>query len=302
MTSSNSWVKITLSCSDEQSKILEDILFELGVQSITLLDSDDLPILEPGVGETPLWKTLQLCALFDVGVDASKILNILSEKTDFDLPPARVEILEDKDWQKEWEKQYRPIFFGKNLWVCPSWIEPPEPEACNLLLDPGLAFGTGTHPTTALCLEWLDAHPLQDKTVIDYGCGSGILAIAALLLGAQKTIAVDNDPQALTATFENAKRNNCETGIKIYQVDEFFQQHADKKVDIVLANILALPLIELAENLSLLVKESGMIVLSGILTEQAESVIESYSAQFTFEKVCERGEWVRLQGKKLSVA
>ena len=214
------------------------------------------------------------------------------------LPPVRFEPLEDQVWERAWIEHFQPMAFGKRLWIYPSWAEVPDDGSVVLRLDPGLAFGTGTHPTTALCLEWLDAQNMQGKTVIDYGCGSGILAIAALLLGAQSAIGYDNDPQALTATKDNAEQNHCAEKLQMKLV-ETKGETIREQADVVLANILAGPLRELAPLIAPLVKPGGDLVLSGILAEQAEEVMAAYrTLGFGFETPAIREEWVRLVAKR----
>ena len=191
---------------------------------------------------------------------------------------------------------FHPMSFGKRLWICPSWRDPVDKNAVNLMLDPGLAFGTGTHPTTSLCLKWLDGADIQDKRVIDYGCGSGVLGIAAILLGASKMIGVDNDPQALIASKDNAQRNNINDQlIALYLPD----QTPNLQADIVIANILALPLIGLAPRLAELTRPNGHIILSGILEEQAEDVLDRYSEWFSMQPVVSDQGWVRLTGQRV---
>jgi ribosomal protein L11 methyltransferase len=208
------------------------------------------------------------------------------------LPSYRIEAIEDKDWVREWMDNFHPMCFGEKLWICPSWHQPPKPDAINILLDPGLAFGTGTHPTTALCLNWLDQADLEDKTVIDYGCGSGILAIAAALLGAKKVIGVDTDPQALEATQANAERNNV-------QIATYLPQDCpNERADVVLANILAGPLQALAPTLASLSRPNADIILSGILEGQADTVSMSYQSLFTMQAPTQKEEWVRLVGQR----
>ncbi len=203
------WLQIRLHCAPDNVPELEDILLDCGSMVVTLEDVNDTPVYEPLLNTTPLWKQTRITGLFEADVDVEKIQPILEEKArqlnaTFHM---KIEILEDKDWEREWMESYQPIKFGQRLWVCPSWRDVPEPNDVNLMLDPGLAFGTGTHPTTALCLTWLDSIDCQDKTIIDYGCGSGILGIAGLLLGANNMIGVDIDPQAVQATQANAERN-----------------------------------------------------------------------------------------------
>lgn len=222
------------------------------------------------------------------------VLALLAASGQFagDLAKARVEILEDKDWEREWMENFHPMQFGQRLWICPSWRDVPDPEAVNVMLDPGLAFGTGTHPTTALCLTWLDGQELGGQTVIDYGCGSGILGIAALKLGAGRVIGVDIDPQAIEASRENAARNGVENGVELYLPADRPQLQAD----VLVANILAGPLRELASDIASLVKPGGRLALSGILATQAEEVRAAYLPWFEMDAPVEQEEWVRLSG------
>ena len=204
------WVQVRLAITPEQAPTYEDALLEVGAVSVTFMDAEDQPIFEPDLGTTPLWTHTHLLALFEDGTDEAALLAHLQLLTGGELPQHQVEIVEDQDWERSWMDNFKPMRFGRRLWIVPSWHEAPEPEAVNLLLDPGLAFGTGTHPTTALCLEWLDGQELAGDTVLDFGCGSGILAIAALLLGAKRALGTDIDPQALEASRDNATRNGID--------------------------------------------------------------------------------------------
>lgn len=287
------WLQILFYTTPEHQESLEDALLSAGACSITYQDAADQPILEPALNETPLWNDLVITALFDAGIQTTETLNLIKTEFGFELPRHKIEILEDKDWVREWMKDYQPMQFGKRLWICPSWCDTPNPDAVNLLLDPGLAFGTGTHPTTAMCLHELDKMDLQDKTVLDYGCGSGILAIAALLLGAKSAVAVDIDPQALLATRANAKRNHITNDIlHLYLAGD----EPDLKADIVIANILAGPLVELAPQLSAMTATNGEIILSGLLNEQQQAVTAHYN-MFNFS-AASMNEWLCLHGKK----
>lgn len=293
-----SWIQFRFHCQASVDKAsqeaLEDALLEVGALSVTYQDAADQPILEPGLNETPLWDELIILALFSAEIDAKATLAQLESLFALPLPRHKVEILEDKDWVREWMASFKPIQFGQRLWICPSWCEVPDPAAVNIMLDPGLAFGTGTHPTTAMCLRQLDKMDLRGKTVIDYGCGSGILAIAALLLGAESVVCVDNDPQALTATMDNAARNCIgKDRISAYLPDAEPQQ----PVDIVLANILAGPLVELSPKLMSLMQPGGEIVLSGLLDEQRQLILPAYD-EVAFSEFVTENEWLCLQGRK----
>jgi ribosomal protein L11 methyltransferase len=290
------WLQLRVDTSRDTTEAIEDALLAAGAVSVTMEDSADQPILEPAVGETPLWNHTRVTGLFNADSDTDQATVIATASFGKSLPPYRWEILEDKDWEREWMENFHPMRFGQRLWICPSWKKPPEADAVNLMLDPGLAFGTGTHPTTALCLEWLDGCDVQDKTVIDYGCGSGILGIAALLLGAKEVIAIDNDPQALTATLDNAERNNIASSkISVYLPDDAPQ---DYKADIMLANILAGPLAELAPLLNQLTLNTGLLALSGIINNQSAELITISGQWFEMDAPVLQDEWVRLTGKK----
>ncbi len=279
------WLQLIISATRDTSSRTEDALLDCGAVSVTLEDAADQPIFEPGVGETPLWDNCQIKALFDATIDTTEVTaQITSYLKDSlqSLPTLRWEQLEDKDWSQEWKKYFSPVKCGKRLWICPSWIEPPDANAINLSLDPGLAFGTGSHPTTHLCLRWLDKQDLVGQTIIDYGCGSGILGIAALLLGADKVIAVDNDPQALLATRDNAERNNiAQERLITYLPEELPKDICGATM---VANILAAPLIELAPRLIAHTEAGGLLCLSGLLVHQIDAVSLPYSGDFAFDE------------------
>ncbi len=291
-----SWLQLRVDTSRETTEAIEDALLAAGAVSVTMEDSADQPILEPAVGETPLWHQTRVTGLFNADTDTDQATVIATASFGQNLPTYRWEILEDKDWEREWMENFHPMRFGQRLWICPSWKQPPQADAVNLMLDPGLAFGTGTHPTTALCLEWLDGCDVKEKTVVDYGCGSGILGIAALLLGAKEVIAVDNDPQALIATLDNAKRNNIDSNkISVFLPDD---APCDYQADIMLANILAGPLAELAPLLNQLTLGHGLLALSGIISSQSAELLKVYGQWFDMDKLVLQDEWVRLSGQK----
>jgi ribosomal protein L11 methyltransferase len=292
------WLQCFIDIPRQESGQYEDLLLALGASSVTYRDAADQPLFEPGPGEIALWDNVQLVGLFTEEFTEDTLRAQLAAVFGTGLPPVRFEPLEDQVWERAWIEHFQPMAFGKRLWIYPSWAEVPDDGSVVLRLDPGLAFGTGTHPTTALCLEWLDAQNMQGKTVIDYGCGSGILAIAALLLGAQSAIGYDNDPQALTATKDNADQNRCAGKLQMKLV-ETKGETIREQADVVLANILAGPLRELAPLIAPLVKPGGDLVLSGILAEQAEEVMAAYRALgFGFETPAIREEWVRLVAKR----
>ncbi len=292
-----SWIQIKLDTTPADAEQLEDLLLSAGACAVTLQDAKDQPLYEPAIGETPLWDATRVIGLFDASADMDAVTHWLKDAFSGPMPRYRVEIVEDRDWEREWMTHFHPMQFGRRLWVCPSWKDVPDPDGVNLMLDPGLAFGTGTHPTTSLCLHWLDSLDIEGKTVVDYGCGSGILAIAALLLGAEKVIAVDNDPQALAATRENARRNKiAPERLQVYLPD----QAPEVEADITVANILAGPLIELSPVISGMTKTGGLLGLSGILREQASTVLERYTEWFEMDQPVFDHEWSRLNGVKIS--
>ncbi|MGH8434112.1 MAG: 50S ribosomal protein L11 methyltransferase, partial [Pseudomonas sp.] len=284
-----------LAISPEQAETYEDALLGVGAVSVTFMDAEDQPIYEPDLGTTPLWSRTHLLALFEADTDETNLLAHLELLTGAPLPSHQLERIEDQDWERSWMDNFQPMRFGRRLWIVPSWHAAPEPDAVNLLLDPGLAFGTGTHPTTALCLEWLDGQDLQGCTVLDFGCGSGILAIAALLLGAKRAIGTDIDPQALEASRDNAGRNGIDPALfPLYLPADLPQQQAE----VVVANILAGPLVHLAAQITSLVQTKGRLALSGILAEQAEEVRAAYSDAFELDPTAEKDGWVRITGRR----
>lgn len=296
------WLQIKIRTTPEKSESYEDLLLSAGCAAVTFEDSEDQPIFEPDLGTTPLWSNTTITGLFATEHNLEETLRFIEQGhqqlfPNLPSPSVKSEILEDKDWEREWMDNYHPMQFGKRLWVCPSWCETPDPDAINLMLDPGLAFGTGTHPTTALCLEWLDAQSLENEYLIDYGCGSGILGIAGLLLGAEKAIGVDIDPQALQATKDNLLRNNQPDDI----LHVFLPENTpNDKADTLIANILAGPLVQLAPTLADLVKVDGKLCLSGLLQAQENEIREAYSQWFDLDPVAEKDGWIRVTGSKRS--
>ncbi len=289
------WLQVRLAISPEQAETYEDALLSVGAVSVTFMDAEDQPIYEPDLGTTPLWSRTHLLALFEADVDEANLLAHLTLLTGGTLPDHQVERIEDQDWERSWMDNFQPMRFGQRLWIVPSWHAAPEPDAVNLLLDPGLAFGTGTHPTTALCLEWLDGQDMQGVEVLDFGCGSGILAIAALLLGAKHAVGTDIDPQALEASRDNAGRNGIDPALfPLYLPEDLPQQPAE----VVVANILAGPLVQLAGQITALVQPGGRLALSGILAEQAEEVRAAYADAFELDPTAEKDGWVRISGRR----
>jgi ribosomal protein L11 methyltransferase len=281
------------------AEAVEDVLLSMGASSVSLTDSGDNPVLEPGPGETPLWADTTITGLFPAEVNLDRIRQALLLEFKLDsLPDNHVEALEDRIWEREWLKDFGPMQFGQRLWICPTGSDVTAPDAVIVDLDPGLAFGTGTHPTTALCLEWLDDLHLSGKSLLDYGCGSGILAIAALKLGCDSAVAMDIDPQAVIATGQNAADNGVADKIQVVgSADEIQGEY-----DVVVANILAGPLVEFAESITLNVRGRGMLALSGVLCEQAEDVMAAFEPWIDFDEPVFREQdgqiWSRLSGKR----
>ncbi|MDP9938322.1 50S ribosomal protein L11 methyltransferase [Ectopseudomonas alcaliphila] len=289
------WLQVRLAITPEQAETYEDALLEVGAVSVTFMDAEDQPIFEPDLGTTPLWSHTHLLALFEADTDETALLAHLQLLCGGALPEHHIERIEDQDWERSWMDGFQPMRFGQRLWIVPSWHAAPEPDAVNLLLDPGLAFGTGTHPTTALCLEWLDGQNLDNCSVLDFGCGSGILAIAALLLGAPQAAGTDIDPQALEASRDNASRNGIDPARFPVYLPADLPQHP---ADVVVANILAGPLVSLAPQITTLVKGGGRLALSGILAEQAEEVRAAYASAFDLDPTAVKDGWVRISGVK----
>ncbi|HSC46825.1 MAG TPA: 50S ribosomal protein L11 methyltransferase [Gammaproteobacteria bacterium] len=285
------WLELKLALGNLDPERVEEALLEAGAISVTLEDAGDQPIYEPDPKNPSLWSDTRLTGLFPADTDPDAVRAALLAVLGLErLPAHRFEPLEDRDWTREWLKDFKPMRFGRRLWICPSAYVPPDPQAVNILLDPGLAFGTGSHATTALCLEWLDQAPLAGLTVLDYGCGSGVLAIAAARLGAARVYAVDNDPQALTATRENAARNGVQERIGLYSPESL----PALKAQLLLANILARPLLELAPRFAELLETGGQLVLSGILEPQEQDIRRVYATGFEFREAARREDWLRL--------
>ncbi len=294
------WLQLQIPADPDTADQLEDLLLEMGADAVTMEDAADDPIFEPDPGTTPLWGETRVTGLFDASRNGEELCSAIRsawhQQTQQDLPGIEIVLVEDKDWERAWMDEFHPLKYGERLWIVPSWHAAPDPDAANLLLDPGLAFGTGTHPTTALCLEWLDGMDVEGAKVIDYGCGSGILALAALLLGASHAIGVDTDPQALEASRDNAQRNQISEGrLELYLPGD----EPGTQADILLANILAGPLITLAPQLAQKVRPGGHVVLSGILSWQARDVMSAYEPWFVMDEPEQREEWIRLTGRRI---
>jgi len=290
-----SWLELSVRVSRSNAPLVEKLLQDEPVLALTLTDDADDPVLEPGVGETPLWPSVCVTALFDGDTPVESLARVLSLVPGIDRPQqVSFHKFEDQQWERVWLDQFKPMQFGHDLWIVPGDQAAPEDATHILRLDPGLAFGTGTHPTTRLCLQWMDGHDFDGQAVLDYGCGSGVLGIVAAIKGAIEVTCVDNDPQALIASSDNAERNGVLNNIQIVMPEQF----EPVQVDVVMANILAGPLIKLAPLLLGSLRHGGFIVLSGILEEQAAEVIEAYRSRVKNLTITPDDGWVRLQGQK----
>jgi ribosomal protein L11 methyltransferase len=293
------WLQISFDVARDQAEILEAALENAGALAVTLGDAGDDPQLEPPPGATPLWSGVRLTALFADDLEArGNLATLATALAPLALTPPIIEEIADRAWERVWLDDFAPTRFGRRLWVCPRGQRPESAEAGTdpviLELDPGLAFGTGHHATTALCLEWLDGVDLVGKTVLDYGCGSGILAIAALRLGASRALAVDHDPQALEATRDNAAENGVTDRLQVFYPQELHPMQAD----VLVANILAGPLVELAPRLTALVAPGGALALSGVLVGQAAEVATAYADGFDLEPTRIREDWTLITGRR----
>jgi len=295
------WIQLVFITDPINAEILSETLEEAGSTAVTMLDAADQALFDTGVEETSLWDQTRLIALFDDDADLEQILSIMGQKV-ANLPPHEIIPLPNENWDHLWMSRFKPMQFGqsgdKNLWVCPTWETPPDPNAVNLILDPGMAFGTGTHETTSLCLSWLVDHQsmIENKTAIDYGCGSGILAIAAAKLGVKSIWAVDIEQQALDSTKENAQSNGVQEKLIISGPDD----SKNIKADLIIANILANPLITLAQQFADYSSEGGQIILSGILESQVSSILEAYQPFFEFSVPVYENEWSLLEGRRIT--
>lgn len=301
------WQQFTMRLGSLPPELVEEVFTRHGACSVTLSDAGDNPVLEPAPGETPLWAETRITGLFDAGRDLADLhADLLRSFRLRELPGHRVETLPDREWEREWLKDFRPMAFGKRLWVCPGGFDADSADAVVVRLDPGLAFGTGTHATTALCLEWLDSIDLRGRRVLDYGCGSGILSIAALLLGARSALGIDIDPQAIIATQQNAENNavadRMATALHGGAIGKTIGSTVGDTIgdtfDILLANILAAPLIGNAERICGYLDHGGKLCLSGILAAQADAVLGAYATEIDFGPAQTRGDWVCLTGTR----
>lgn len=295
------WLQIHITVDQAQVEFTETLLGSLGAVSVTLDDAENQDLLEPLPGETPLWNKVIVTGIYaqedDEQIDVAALETFIrTQMPDADM---RSEFLEDQVWERSWMDYYEPIQISEKYWIVPEWLEPPEADAVNIKLDPGLAFGTGNHASTFLCLQWLGTVDLKDKVVIDYGCGSGILGVAALLLGAKKVYATDIDPQAVLATKQNAELNGVLDNLYVALPEEFNETFKDQKADVLVANILAGPLMSLASEFANLVLPEADFALAGVIEEQVNDVSEVYSEFFDVLHVEKREEnWCRISGKR----
>ncbi|MCU7796359.1 MAG: 50S ribosomal protein L11 methyltransferase [Candidatus Thiodiazotropha sp. (ex Myrtea spinifera)] len=290
-----SWLQLSIDTSEAEAPLLELVFERLGALSVTLGDAGDQPLLELPPDSQQLWNQTRVTALFEGDKDPKRLQHAMTEALDTTIASRCCwERIEDRIWERVWLEHFKPMQFGQRLWICPEGQTVTQKHGVVIQLDPGLAFGTGTHPTTALCLEWLDGLDLNGKTIIDYGCGSGILAIAALKLGAESAIAIDHDPQALQASQDNAAKNGVSERITTLLPDEMPTMTAH----ILVANILAGPLIQLAPKLDALIQPGGAFALSGILTEQHAEVAASYQSFAHLSQPRQRDEWILIPGLK----
>ena len=298
------WISLTIATGAAQAEVLSDALLELGALSADIHDAaagtaHEQPLFgEPGVFSEKFWSAAEITALFDANADIPAIVQAAAQAAQLSsLPGYRLAQVEEQDWVRLTQSQFSPIQISSRLWIVPTWHQAPDPAAINLILDPGLAFGTGSHPTTHLCLAWLDENLRGGEDVLDYGCGSGILAIAALKLGAGHATGIDIDPQAVAASHDNAARNQCERTQAVFHTAQM-SPAVETCVDVVVANILANPLIVLAPVLAQATRKGGRIALSGILKEQAADVETVYRQWFEMHAGREQEGWVLLTGTK----
>ncbi|MDO6645965.1 50S ribosomal protein L11 methyltransferase [Acinetobacter guillouiae] len=298
------WLQIHITVEQAQVDFTETLLSSLGAVSVTLDDAENQDLLEPLPGETPLWNKVIVTGIYaqEEGEDIDVTALETFIRTQLPTEPMRSEFLEDQVWERSWMDYYEPIQIGEKYWIVPEWLEPPEADAVNIKLDPGLAFGTGNHASTFLCLQWLGKTDVKDKVVIDYGCGSGILGVAALLLGAKKVYATDIDPQAVLATKQNAELNGVLENLYVGLPEEFNAEFKNQQADILVANILAGPLMSLAKEFSTLIKSEGEFALAGVIEEQVTDVSSIYSEFFDIVEVEKREEtWCRISGSRKAV-
>lgn len=287
------WLQVRFPAEREQAQRLGDALEECGAMSVSIEYVGNNSWVESDWDESPVWQHSRVTALFPEHTDVDKLLGQL-QQFGIEPPTPSIDLLPDEDWASSWMAHYKPLKISARLWICPSWIAPPDPQAVNVILDPGMAFGTGDYPATVLCLEWLAEQDLADKEFMNYGCGSGILSVAALKLGARSVLGVDNDPRALDVSWRNTVLNGVSERFTAYLPDDL---PANASADIVIANILARPLVELAPRIMACVRPGGRLALAGMLREQEDTVRPHYEPNFAFERR-QRGEWLLLAGRK----
>lgn len=293
---SDDYLLVTVGVSREHAESVQNKLIELGALSVTFADAEDKPIHEPVPGTTPLWPRLHITGMFSSGAELDLIVHLLQEGNEsVDASQINSKTLLGRQWERAWMDDYAPIQVNDGLWIVPSFRDTPDPKATNIIIDPGLAFGSGTHATTWLCLQWLGKQDLRQRAVIDYGCGSGILAVAAALLGARHVHAYDIDEQALLSTRENAARNGVETKITVCRSD----RDLPATTDFLVANILLAPLLDLHKRFADLLSENGRIGLSGVLSEQVAMLAGTYSRFFQHEETEFRSQWALYSAKRL---
>jgi ribosomal protein L11 methyltransferase len=290
------WKEVTFICEKKYTTAFEDYILSLGACSVTYTEADKTLILEPNIGDTPLWDKISFTALFTEDFNIDKIKEHIAKQLYPNAKNITIREFKDEDWERTCMQDFHPIKLSPRLWICPSWEQPPEPDAINIMLDPGLAFGTGSHETTFLCLDWLEKNIIGKETLLDIGCGSGILGISAIKLGAASTVGIDIDPQAIISTLDNAKNNN----IKATEFTAYISGSEPQGIhyNIVTANILASTLIDLVDYITSKVRKNGKIALSGILKEQVEEVLKTYSKYFKMEQPQYKNEWALLSGTK----
>jgi ribosomal protein L11 methyltransferase len=290
-------IEFHINTTSEHVDELSDQLALLGAAAVTWQDAGDQPIYEPKPDEIIRWNDIKIIALFESlqSIEAVKAYLVKQQQCHF-LLHFEMQDVEEKDWVRITQQQFEPVLFGKRLWIIPSWCQPVDAQAVNILFDAGVAFGTGSHPTTALCLEWLEQNIHGNEIIIDYGCGAGILAVSALKLGAKHAVAIDYDPQAIDACLMNAELNDIPSSILEVCLPENL---ITKQVDILLANILAQPLIELAPRFADLIKPGGRLVLSGIMNHQCDDVLRAYQKWFSLNEPVEKGDWVLISARRI---
>lgn len=299
------WLQLAIDIHPNEAPYIEALLEETGALSVSLTDAADEPIYEPPLETSPLWSRTRIIGLFETSTDLLTVVAYIASELGRE-PAWQIQSVADQDWVRAWLDDFHPLSCGSRLWICPHGYPSPHPDALVLWLDPGLAFGTGTHPTTALCLEWLDASLQPGTMVVDYGCGSGILGLAALRLGAVRCWAIDHDPQALRATIANAAKNDILTnspsveGLNAPLWVGLPTHLPSIKADLLLANILARPLMDLAPHFVTLLQPTGFLVLSGILAHQELEVVQAYQSWFKFQPTITRDGWICLVGQKIN--